>query len=113
MRHTWVEEMGIEPGRRLQGLERAILVQDPALDLPPLGRESPARYSHDERKLVTVLLADVVAAEDLERTRAWLDRVREVARAEVEAAGGGGGPSTGGGVPAPVRAPAAPAGHTR
>src|SRR2546423_3771593 len=85
-RRTWVEELGIEPGRRLQGLERAILVQDPAPDLPPLGRESPAGYSHDERKLVTVLLADVVAAENLQRTRAWLDRGRQAAPPDVEAA---------------------------
>jgi DNA-binding SARP family transcriptional activator len=111
-RHTWVEELGIEPGRRLQGLERAILVQDPALDLPPRGGESPAGYAHDERKLVTVLLADVVAAEDLERTRAWLDRVREVARTEVATAGGVIGSSTGGGILATFGAPAAQEDHT-
>jgi DNA-binding SARP family transcriptional activator len=32
-RRTLVDELGIEPGRELQALERAILVQDPALDL--------------------------------------------------------------------------------
>jgi DNA-binding SARP family transcriptional activator len=32
-RRALVEELGIEPGRELQALERAILVQDPALDL--------------------------------------------------------------------------------
>ena len=34
-RHLLVEELGIEPGRELHMLERAILVQDPALDLVP------------------------------------------------------------------------------
>jgi DNA-binding SARP family transcriptional activator/class 3 adenylate cyclase len=36
-RRTLVEELGIEPGERLRGLERAILAQDPAL-AAPLGR---------------------------------------------------------------------------
>ncbi|CAA9480658.1 MAG: Transcriptional regulator, AfsR family, partial [uncultured Solirubrobacteraceae bacterium] len=38
-RRTLVEEVGIEPGWDLRRLERAILEQDPALDLPP----APAR----------------------------------------------------------------------
>ena len=67
--------------------------------------EALAGYSQDERKLVTVLLADVVGGEHLERTRAWLDRVREVASAEVEAAGGVIGPSIGGGILATFGAP--------
>ena len=110
-RRTWVEELGINPGRRLRQLERDILVQDPALDLPAADVPAAARYSHDERKLVTVLLADVVAAEDLERTRSWLDHVREVASAEVEAAGGVIGSSTGGGILATFGAPAAQEDH--
>jgi DNA-binding SARP family transcriptional activator len=110
-RRTWVEELGIEPGRRLQRLERAILVQDPALDLLPAGAEAPAGYSHDERKLVTVLLVDVVGTQDLERTRAWLDTLREVASGEVQAAGGVIGPSTGGGILATFGAPAAQEDH--
>ena len=35
-RRRLVEELGIEPGQRLRDLERAILAQDPALQLPPL-----------------------------------------------------------------------------
>jgi DNA-binding SARP family transcriptional activator len=35
-RTTLVEELGIEPGERLRGLERAILAQDPALASPTL-----------------------------------------------------------------------------
>src|SRR5205807_1316099 len=33
-RRTLVDELGIEPGPALQQLEKAILVQDPSLDLP-------------------------------------------------------------------------------
>lgn len=33
-RRTMIDELGIEPGERLQQLERAMLVSDPALDLP-------------------------------------------------------------------------------
>jgi DNA-binding SARP family transcriptional activator len=43
-RRVLVEELGIEPGRELQELERAILVQDPSLDLhrlQPDGEPAP------------------------------------------------------------------------
>jgi DNA-binding SARP family transcriptional activator len=43
-RRTLVEELGIEPGERLRELERAILRQDPGLELPatePAEREEP------------------------------------------------------------------------
>ena len=39
-RRTFVDELGLEPGRELQGLERAILTQDPALDPPPRTRSA-------------------------------------------------------------------------
>jgi DNA-binding SARP family transcriptional activator/tetratricopeptide (TPR) repeat protein len=39
-RRALVDELGIEPGRALQDLERAILRQEPALD-PPAGPSSP------------------------------------------------------------------------
>jgi predicted ATPase/DNA-binding SARP family transcriptional activator len=45
-RRTLVDELGIEPGRELQELERAVLAQDPALDAPAGGRPvvaAPAR----------------------------------------------------------------------
>ncbi|MCY7301717.1 MAG: winged helix-turn-helix domain-containing protein, partial [Thermoleophilia bacterium] len=38
-RRVLVDELGIEPGRNLKSLERAILLQDPALDLAPLSGE--------------------------------------------------------------------------
>lgn len=39
-RHALVEELGIEPGRELRELEKAILRQDPSLDLVPTGEEA-------------------------------------------------------------------------
>ena len=41
-RRTLVEEIGVEPGKELRGLQRAILAQDPALDAPPGPEELPA-----------------------------------------------------------------------
>jgi len=42
-RRTLVDEVGVEPGEELRALERAILAQDPALDLPaaPTGGGAP------------------------------------------------------------------------
>ena len=40
-RRTLVEDLGLEPGRELQQLESAVLVQDPALDLPPAEPAQP------------------------------------------------------------------------
>ena len=45
-RRALVEELGLEPGRELQELERAILAQDPGIDAPPRAgpsRETPRR----------------------------------------------------------------------
>jgi class 3 adenylate cyclase/DNA-binding SARP family transcriptional activator len=104
LRRALVDELGIEPTPPLQRLERAILNQDPALDLPapaappppilpvPASRETPA--PRDERKVVTVLFADLVGSTELagsqdpERTRAVLDRFYEAMAAEIERAGG-------------------------
>jgi YVTN family beta-propeller protein len=41
-RRALIAELGIEPGRELQELERAILAQDPELDAPPTARRSGA-----------------------------------------------------------------------
>ena len=41
------DELGLEPGVELQQLERAILVQDPALNLPAGGRGSPVAPLRD------------------------------------------------------------------
>ena len=42
-RRTLVDDLGIEPGRELQELERAVLAQDPALDAPAAVRPSSPR----------------------------------------------------------------------
>jgi DNA-binding SARP family transcriptional activator len=42
-RSALLGELGIEPGRHLQDLERAILAQDPALDSSPTAAPAPAR----------------------------------------------------------------------
>jgi class 3 adenylate cyclase len=58
------------------------------------GERAPARAGGDERKLATVLFADLVGStelagsEDPERVRALLDRFYDAMAAEVEAAGG-------------------------
>ena len=66
-------ELGLEPSRELQELERGILAQDPALDAPP--RAAPARRKEPEpepdqpptlhpprRRLVVAVAAAVLAA---------------------------------------------------
>jgi DNA-binding SARP family transcriptional activator/streptogramin lyase len=57
-RVTLVEEVGLEPGRRLQELERAILSQDPSLDLPAPAAE--ARLALPRRRRERVLLVGAV-----------------------------------------------------
>ena len=44
-RRRLVDELGLEPGRELQELERAILAQDPALDAPV--RDTASRAARD------------------------------------------------------------------
>lgn len=79
-RRLFAEELGIEPGSQLRALERRILVQDAALDLPAGGRSLPRQ----ERKVVTALVAEVRPArpsdpEDLEVIAGpVLERMRSV-----------------------------------
>ncbi len=91
-RRALVDELGIEPSAALQRLEKSILVQDEDLD-PPAYRGPSARPPPPlERKLVTVLFADLAMAneldEDPERTETFLAEVHREAEAEIEAAGG-------------------------
>jgi DNA-binding SARP family transcriptional activator/class 3 adenylate cyclase len=71
-RRELVEELGIDPSPALQRLEKAILMQDPALDGParptpraPAGGEMPRVPSgpaRESRRTVTVLYSDVSPA---------------------------------------------------
>jgi len=79
-RHRLVEDLGITPGPALQELERRILNQDPALDVaPPTEQVEPRRGAAAERKLATIIVADVVGSTELgerldpERLDALLD----------------------------------------
>jgi len=110
-RRTLVGELGIEPSVGLQRLEQAILAQDPALDLlvptraADAAREDDDRQAADgqaraeatgatERKLVTVLFADVdepvgeAGERDPEDVSSMLERHLERVQAEVASFGG-------------------------
>jgi class 3 adenylate cyclase len=107
------EEVGLVSGQPLQRLERAILVQDPSLDLPEVAPETaatdapeasvavledpkgpPARERSLGRKTVTVLACDVVAPAllgqeaDPEVPRELLERYATNSRATIEFHGG-------------------------
>ena len=110
-RKVLVDELGIEPSVGLQRLEQAILAQDPALDLlvparsgdpephddhgdPDKGDGTPAEGGTVERKLVSVLFAEVdeplgeAGERDPEDVSSMLDRHLDRIRAEIESFGG-------------------------
>ncbi len=102
-REFLVEELGLEPGRALQRLERAVLAHDPALELPRDGAPEPARDAvspRETRKTVSVVAADVLSLggpHDPEALRRPMSRAVETvtgvlerhgARTEASAAGG-------------------------
>ena len=92
-RSVYVEELGIEPTRRLQELEQAILRQDASLDAaaPPAADRPAARPAAGERKLATILVAAPAGCPDdgdPERSSALLERFRDVAADEIESCGG-------------------------
>jgi DNA-binding SARP family transcriptional activator/streptogramin lyase len=60
-RRLLVDELGIEPSRRLQDVERQILAQDAALDAPRRGRPRPGRLRWRVVALAAVLLTALVA----------------------------------------------------
>ena len=108
-RRTFVDELGIEPGRHLQELERAILAQDPALTAPteraPSMRAPQAAPSANggpdaeapgqgERRIITAVAADVLdlttvgASLGAERSKFLFDEVGKLLTAEVVRFGG-------------------------
>jgi DNA-binding SARP family transcriptional activator len=70
-RQRLVEELGLAPGPALQELERQILNQDPALAVerrdpePPPVPAEPQVGAAAERKLATILFADVIGSTEL------------------------------------------------
>ncbi len=104
-RRTLADELGLEPSQELKQLEQAILRQDATLTLerparlgveprPALAPPAAAPPAREERKVVTVLFADLVAfstqAErlDPEDVRSIQDRYWVPVRAEIERHGG-------------------------
>lgn len=106
-RRALVEELGVEPGPELRGLEQAILRQDPALDLNsgtattrrseqrPVDMPTAAHsWLAHRRQLVTVIFVDlsesagVAGSADPETLRPVERRSHDVARAAVVAHGG-------------------------
>ena len=109
-RRLLVDELGVEPGRALQELEQAILRHDPGLDLPKAyvaeprtapetlvpGESSPepVARAREERKVVSVLFADLVGftaqaeVADPEDVRAALQPFHAAAKREIERHGG-------------------------
>ena len=95
-----VGELGIEPGRALADLEAAMLRQDPELEAPQRPRlgavSAPTAHADpaEERKLVTVIAADLAGpvplsvTEDPERAGLLLERIRAAMEAEIDEAGG-------------------------
>jgi DNA-binding SARP family transcriptional activator len=87
-REALVEELGVEPGAALQALEKAILRQDPELDVEPVAVPAPQpaapAASEDVRRTVAVVVCQLAADPGLdpERMRRVLDeaasRVSEV-----------------------------------
>ena len=96
-RRTLVDELGIEPGPELQELERAILRQDPSLDVPAAGPAAPERsilVAIDDDALLAVaeplarrpprvlILARLVRdAADLALATTWLEERRSTLEA--------------------------------
>jgi DNA-binding SARP family transcriptional activator len=95
-RRTLVDELGIEPGPGLQGLQRDILEHRPGLDAPlaapaqPARREPGARFA-ETRRIVTVLIAawsGPAADLDPEVGRAPDERFVAIASETIERHGG-------------------------
>jgi DNA-binding SARP family transcriptional activator len=90
-RRAFVDELGTEPGRELQELQRAVLNRESTLDAPAQVEPVRARPRRpEERRTVTVLAADVTPADlpdDPEARRRLLRERSAEAAAVLEAHG--------------------------
>src|SRR6476620_12777602 len=73
------DELGIVPGVALRAVHERLLAQAEPAGAPLAEPPGPVAAVPDERKLVTVLMADVVPDADPERTEVDLQRLRAVA----------------------------------
>src|SRR4051794_2058921 len=77
-RRALTHELGIEPGATLRELERSMLRHDPAVDAPAgVAPPSPAAAQVDERKLATVLVAEVDGDSDKQLHQAMCAVIEE------------------------------------
>jgi DNA-binding SARP family transcriptional activator len=89
-REELIEELGLEPGEELRGLQQAILRQDPSLGPAVETRVERA----PDRRTVTVLFCDLVGSSELaarldpEAYRGLLSRYFELVREPIERHGG-------------------------
>jgi DNA-binding SARP family transcriptional activator/tetratricopeptide (TPR) repeat protein len=90
-RRTLIDELGTEPGRELQEIHKAVLQQDPALDVPAGAEPPPVRPSRaEERKTVTVLAIDITPddlPDDPEARRSELRELSVTAECVLETHG--------------------------
>jgi DNA-binding SARP family transcriptional activator/tetratricopeptide (TPR) repeat protein len=88
-RHELAEQLGLEPGRQLQELERKILSHDASLAAPAhVPIEDEARPGR-ERKRVTLLLCELSGVGgDAEEVEAGLEPALAAVKREVERVGG-------------------------
>src|SRR5918994_3484065 len=105
-REVLVEELGLEPSRALQRLERAVLAQDPSLELTPVVERAPEPAREEiprpaTRKTVSVVAADVLSLGgpyDPEALRRPMTLAVETVTGVLERHGASTEASTGGGV---------------
>ena len=105
-RDVLVEELGLEPSPALQRLEKAVLKQDPALEVaeavrPDDGGAAPSLPVPETRKTVSVVSADIISLDgphDPEALGRPMARAVETVTDVLERHGASTEPSIGGGV---------------
>jgi DNA-binding SARP family transcriptional activator len=106
-REVLVEELGLEPSPALQRLEKAVLVQDPALELGDEARPAPPEpedvgvSAPETRKTVSVVAADILSLDgphDPETLGRPMGLAVQTVTDVLERHGASTEPSTGGGV---------------
>jgi predicted ATPase/DNA-binding SARP family transcriptional activator len=89
LRRRLAEELGLEPGRPLQELERAMLRRDPHLDLDGSASQAPLQQIDLPRGTVTFLCTDVVSGSTSALRRSLSDATELRGGAVVDARGDG------------------------